>query len=125
MLCGERKHRGVRDVSARQRSCAGVVASENGHSSQEPETRPQPVLDQGCARRQLRIDPCRGVEGARARSCTFGVIDLEIGEAGSPEGIVPFTTWRQALDGLPHVRFSDATWSFLEVVLVKSEEEPS
>src|SRR5258708_12660303 len=55
----------------------------------------------------------------------MGVIGLEIGEAGSPEGIVPFTTWRKALDGLPHVRFSDATWWFREVMLVKSEEELS
>src|SRR5258708_36119060 len=55
----------------------------------------------------------------------MGVIGLEIGEAGSPEGIVPFTTWRKALDGLPHARFCDATWWFREVMLVKSEEELS
>ena len=62
----------------------------------------------------------RGLDRARV-----GVIGLEIGEAGSPEGIVPFTTWRNALDGLPQVRFSDATWWFREVMLVKSEEELS
>jgi Xaa-Pro aminopeptidase len=56
---------------------------------------------------------------------SVGIIGLEMGEAGSPEGIVPFTTWRRALDGLPAVRFSDATWWFREVMLVKSEEELS
>ena len=56
---------------------------------------------------------------------SVGVIGLEMGEAGSPEGIVPFTIWRTALDGLPAVRFSDATWWFREVMLVKSEEELS
>lgn len=56
---------------------------------------------------------------------TVGVIGLEIGEAGSPEGIVPFNTWRKALDSLPGVRFSDATWWFREIMLVKSEEELS
>jgi Xaa-Pro aminopeptidase len=56
---------------------------------------------------------------------SVGVIGLEIGEAGSPEGIVPFTTWRKALDGLPAACFSDATWWFREVMLVKSEEELS
>jgi Xaa-Pro aminopeptidase len=56
---------------------------------------------------------------------SVGVIGLEMGEAGSPEGIVPFATWRRALDGLPTVRFSDATWWFREIMLVKSEEELS
>jgi Xaa-Pro aminopeptidase len=60
----------------------------------------------------------RGLENARV-----GVIGLEVGEAGSPEGIVPYTTWRKVLDGLPQARFSEATWWFREIMLVKSEEE--
>jgi Xaa-Pro aminopeptidase len=68
------------------------------------------------------------VEVLKERSldrASIGVIGLETGEAGAPEGIVPFTTWRKALDGLPHANFSDATWWFREVMLVKSEEELS
>ncbi len=62
----------------------------------------------------------RGLERA-----SIGVIGLEVGEAGSPEGIVPYNTWRKVLESLPDAHFSDATWWFREVMIAKSAEELS
>jgi Xaa-Pro aminopeptidase len=53
----------------------------------------------------------------------IGVIGLEVGEAGSPEGIVPHTTFRRILEAVPNARFFEATWWLREIMLVKSPEE--
>ncbi len=54
---------------------------------------------------------------------SIGVVGLEVGEAGSPEGIVPHTTYRRITEALPAARFSEATWWLREIMLVKSPEE--
>ena len=53
----------------------------------------------------------------------IGVVGLDVPEAGCPEGIVPYPMWKAVLDGLPEARFTDISWEFREVMLVKSEEE--
>jgi len=54
---------------------------------------------------------------------SIGVVGLEVGEAGSPEGIVPHTTYQRIIEALPGARFSEATWWLREIMLVKSPEE--
>src|SRR5262245_19116999 len=54
---------------------------------------------------------------------SIGVVGLEVGEAGSPEGIVPHTTYQRIIEALPDARFSEATWWLREIMLVKSPEE--
>jgi Xaa-Pro aminopeptidase len=53
----------------------------------------------------------------------IGVLGLHAGEAGCPEGIVPYPLWQTVLDGLPNARLTDITWEVREVMLAKSEEE--
>lgn len=60
----------------------------------------------------------RGIERGH-----IGVVGLEVPEAGCPEGIVPYPLWKAVLDGLPQARFTDISWEFREVMLVKSPEE--
>jgi Xaa-Pro aminopeptidase len=54
---------------------------------------------------------------------SIGVVGLEVGEAGSPEGIVPYTTYQRLTQALPAARFSEATWWLREIMLMKSPEE--
>jgi len=53
----------------------------------------------------------------------IGVVGLECGEAGSPEGLVSYLTWTRILEACPRAEFSDVSWRFRQMMLKKSEEE--
>lgn len=60
----------------------------------------------------------RGLDNKR-----IGVVALESGEPGSPEGLVSYLTWSRVLEACPKAQFSDITWDFRRMMLEKSPEE--
>jgi Xaa-Pro aminopeptidase len=53
----------------------------------------------------------------------IGVVGLECGEAGSPEGLVSYLSWSRILQACPKAQFTDVSWPFREMMLEKSPEE--
>lgn len=60
----------------------------------------------------------RGLQNKR-----IGLVGLESGEPGSPEGLVSYLTWSRILKACPDARFTDITWDYREMMLEKSPEE--
>jgi Xaa-Pro aminopeptidase len=60
----------------------------------------------------------RGLDASR-----IGVVGLESGEPGSPEGLISYQAWTRILAACPKARFQDITWDYREMMLEKSPEE--
>ena len=56
-------------------------------------------------------------------SATIGVVGLESGVPGAPEGYIPYKSWAYVLEHLPGVTFIEVTPAFAELMMVNSEEE--
>jgi len=53
----------------------------------------------------------------------IGVVGVNIYGAGEVEGYVPYNTWTHIVDHLPQAKFHEVSRAFVELVLVKSDEE--
>jgi Xaa-Pro aminopeptidase len=53
----------------------------------------------------------------------IGVVGVNMYGAGEVEGFVPYHTWNYILDHLPHAKFHEVSRPFIELILVKSNEE--
>lgn len=56
-------------------------------------------------------------------SATIGVVGVESRGPAELEGYLPYKFWSYVVEHLPKATFVDISYSFAELVLVKSEEE--